>query len=366
MGKILKTIEYRDKQLRLVKIHIESGNHFEFISQINRVIFELPSGQFCFRLVVEFPDILLSSTQNSQPPDYLEIIVDFAKCLVLDGSYRQHNPTPYATQDKTVLITNNNEKRAVKIHSKFNWELDQLGNIRVGHPLSSNLFIEECKLARRIALKLYYEKVETTNNEIIAEAHFPATPVAREVNGLNASKYVQPFNDKLFLTYEGRQLYESNALTEDNSVFIIAACHADDRKNNPEEEEKHRDILTAYRTILEENGYTAIFQEEEEHKKSIHIDIQEYIDSCAFVVADITYDRPNCYVEIGYALARGKHVIGFMQKEYFERKPLCKGESMIPFDLLTYKIQEYPMGDTKHIRNCLGKRIETVKQRRQQ
>ncbi|MBU1637685.1 hypothetical protein KKC97_08490, partial [bacterium] len=91
-------------------------------------------------------------------------------------------------------------------------------------------------------------------------------------------------------------------------------------------------------------------------------DIQEYIDNCEFVIADITYDRPNCYVEIGYALAKGKHVIGFYQKEYVDEKiRKSKRESRIPFDLNTYKFQEYPRGNVEILKERLEARIGAVR-----
>lgn len=280
-----------------------------------------------------------------------------AKCLVLDGSYRFH-PVHRGDYHDAISLSPLPEDKG-----KVDYMYSNDGNaVAILHPMIRQLHIEENRLARRIALQLLYESAGLKMEDVFERAHFPRDPLERELNGLNASEYVahNVMNGVSFLTTAGRELYESNPWGSDNLVFVIAACHADAAP----EEDNHQKIISEYRRVLDEHHFRPIFQEHEEPEKNIYVDIFEYLDTCEFVVADISYDRPNCYVEIGYALARGKHVVGFMQKEYFNNKRLEPGQSKIPFDLFPIRFQEYPKGDAKKLRELLEKRIGVVKKRR--
>ncbi len=358
------SLEYRDKSLRKLKIHLEATSPFKAAATQFRVIFELPNGHHSFKLVVEYPGEYFWQSTGTKPPESFEkILLDFAKCFVLDRSFLRHNTDLQSQLDKRVLISNVEAERKAVIDSRFSWAVNDIGELRVAHPLIERLTIEEGRLARRIALDTLYRHASISMSEILHLAHFPREIMEREVNSLNASKLVAHNLEQgvSFLTTEGREYFESDPWIGTNNVFVIAACHA----NNNEDEASHQTVLDAYKDYFKRSDsiYNPIFQEHEEPEKNIYVDIFNYIDECAFIIADITYDRPNCYVEIGYALARGKHVIGYMQKEYFDEKAKETGGSKIPFDLFPIKFFEYSKHNLDDLKKSLEERVGVIKRR---
>lgn len=60
---------------------------------------------------------------------------------------------------------------------------------------------------------------------------------------------------------------------------------------------------------VEKTGYRCERVDEQEFNGSIRDRILENIRKAAFIVADVTEARPNCYYELGVAHALGKEVI---------------------------------------------------------
>ena len=123
---------------------------------------------------------------------------------------------------------------------------------------------------------------------------------------MKGSRYVKHVgNDSsgvFLLTVEGREYYEQTLTPKSGVVFVIASCHGYDNtgKKNPNIDKEHQGILHTLRyEALEEYALATRFQEFEEQEKNIYLDIFDYIDSCEFVIADITFERPSCYIEIG-------------------------------------------------------------------
>lgn len=84
-------------------------------------------------------------------------------------------------------------------------------------------------------------------------------------------------------------------------LFIIMAMM--------EEEKNLKDIHYAIHNAAEKAGYKAERVDDKFDFGQINKKILNYINMAEVVVADITYERPNCYYEIGYAHAKGKKVI---------------------------------------------------------
>ncbi len=352
-----KTVKYRDRSLRKVRIDVKA--YFTGGDSQGCCDLVFHEGTNDFAVVLKYIDFPFRDSPELRESAMLEASVNLAKCMTLDTSYGMH-PFSEGEYDPIILSARSEDRNEVT----FGFERNSKA-VTVLHPLMRRLHIEENRLARQIILDILYEKGHESDIAIDRSAHFPSSPISRELQALQKSEYVVSYSGgNSLLTHAGRLLYEANPGGDDSIVFIIAACHVDDYENSPDDEVAHQAILDTYKGIFDGEPFFPVFQESEEPKKSIHVDIFDYIDSCAFVIADITYNRPNCYVEIGYALARGKHIIGFMQKEYFDNRVTKPGQSRIPFDLTGIKFQEYSIGDTQTVRTCLETRLGVVKNRR--
>lgn len=92
---------------------------------------------------------------------------------------------------------------------------------------------------------------------------------------------------------------------EKNFIFVIMPMMKDSDK-------KITHIHNTYFTIkgvAEEVGYRARRVDEIAGSKSIDSKIYEHIKKAELIIADLTYERPNCYFELGYAIALGKDIV---------------------------------------------------------
>ena len=80
------------------------------------------------------------------------------------------------------------------------------------------------------------------------------------------------------------------------------------------------------------------------------------------MVADITWERPNCYIEIGYALAAKKRVLLFVEESYLREME----KQQMPFDIAPVKWLTYSRGDEglNELRRLIDQRIDILKTRR--
>ena len=65
----------------------------------------------------------------------------------------------------------------------------------------------------------------------------------------------------------------------------------------------------AIKKAIRESGYIPVLIDEKEHNNQIVPEILYEIDTCDFVVADLTGGRQGVYYEAGYGLGKGKNVI---------------------------------------------------------
>jgi len=71
------------------------------------------------------------------------------------------------------------------------------------------------------------------------------------------------------------------------------------------------------------------------------VEIVEFIDESEILVADLTNERPNCYLEVGYAIGVGKHtnLILTAREDHDPESPSHRpGGPRIHFDLAGYDI----------------------------
>lgn len=85
-----------------------------------------------------------------------------------------------------------------------------------------------------------------------------------------------------------------------------------------------------------------------------------FIESAEIIVADLTHERPNCYLEIGYAMGVDKfrNLILTVREDHFpDSKNHRKGGPKIHFDLAGYDILRWHPSDIDAFRVELEKRI---------
>ena len=89
-------------------------------------------------------------------------------------------------------------------------------------------------------------------------------------------------------------------------------------------------------------------------------EIIRLINEAEIVVADLTNERPNCYLEVGYAMGAGKtrHLILSAREDHRpDREGRAKGSPKVHFDLAGYDILYWSPGDAEGYRRELEKRI---------
>jgi hypothetical protein len=211
-------------------------------------------------------------------------------------------------------------------------------HIQLVFTLSEHLQIEENRIARRLALKIAYERAQEGIAIIDAFEELPEEPEEVRVSGLREDRVPEAFTYRNFdekeisfpssvfenavrtlesagllrlerglgppevyrITLKGQLKYEESFAAFQDKAFIIASCT-----------DTMRPIVQVYKDILAEPEFNleGIFQENEEPEKSIHLDIFDYIQNVPLIVADLTGHRSNCYLELGYAMALNKRII---------------------------------------------------------
>lgn len=98
---------------------------------------------------------------------------------------------------------------------------------------------------------------------------------------------------------------------------------------------------------------------EQEFDGTITEAILHNIRNCRVVVADLTDERPNCYFELGYAIALGKPVVVAAREDHDPRRDLRKpGDPKVHFDLDSHQITYWVREDMNQLRQQLATRIK--------
>jgi hypothetical protein len=338
-------IRYRDPLLRRVLIEVsdpvEDGYSDNIIINLT---FESIDDQSYFQTALVFSKIqfaMLGLTIKRIPADELEKL---AKWLIINGSYRL---------DRNEIQIDPNAP------GQLSYYVNHRGDFAFVHPPLIDLPVRESQVCRRAIISELYHAGTLTRSEIVDRTHMPQETANAEINGLLAHQEYLILNpdgrDLHFLSTRGREHYENSLRRRSGLAFIIAACHAYDRAGAVIEEKdtSHLKVLELYKQTLRDAGYDPKFQEHEEPQKNIYVDIFDYIDASEIVIADITWERPSCYIEIGYALARQKPTILFVEAEYFE----IQMKKKLPFDLSLVKYQDYLYAEPEKLRKELEERV---------
>src|SRR5260370_22156055 len=89
-------------------------------------------------------------------------------------------------------------------------------------------------------------------------------------------------------------------------------------------------------------------------------EIVQFIERSQIIVADVTNERPNCYLEIGYAMGLGKKVnlILTAREDHHHGSPNYRRDRpTVHFDLDGYAILFWDAADLNTFRDELTKRI---------
>jgi hypothetical protein len=96
-----------------------------------------------------------------------------------------------------------------------------------------------------------------------------------------------------------------------------------------------------------------------EYEEAISEVILDKIRTSRIVVADLTFERPNCYFEIGYAMSIQKPVILSAREDHDPRRPLrTPDEPKVHFDLDGHKITYWTPEDLPAFRGAIANRIK--------
>jgi nucleoside 2-deoxyribosyltransferase len=99
----------------------------------------------------------------------------------------------------------------------------------------------------------------------------------------------------------------------------------------------------------------------EEFDGTISDIVLDKIRTCRIVLADLTDERPNCYFELGYAMALGKPYILSARQDHDPRRPLRNpGDPKVHFDLDSHKVSFWEEAHLDALRLELEGRIRKV------
>lgn len=90
-------------------------------------------------------------------------------------------------------------------------------------------------------------------------------------------------------------------------------------------------------------------------------EIVGYIEKAEIIIADLTNERPNCYLEIGYAMGldKFKNLIFTVREDHFpDNKDYKKGGPKIHFDVSGYEILSWNPNNLEDFKSALTNKIE--------
>lgn len=123
-------------------------------------------------------------------------------------------------------------------------------------------------------------------------------------------------------------------LIEKGFLFIIMAMKQNDKNLSDNDKAKNTELFniqTSIKAAAQDSHMRAELADSSYNgNKMILTKITENIKKAEIIIADLTYERPNCYFELGFAMANKKNII-----------ITAKSETTIHFDVSGYDIIYY-------------------------
>jgi hypothetical protein len=118
----------------------------------------------------------------------------------------------------------------------------------------------------------------------------------------------------------------------------------------------YRDALVP---AVTDSGLQPYRVDREEFEGTISEEILKKIRNSRLVVADLTDERPNCYFELGYALALAKPIVLAARKDHDPRRELRNPDDpKVHFDLDSHKITYWARERMDELRQELAARMK--------
>lgn len=203
-------------------------------------------------------------------------------------------------------------------------------------------FIDHYDLFDEVIINKYGENPETNlwrqMERIISDDH----PVP-------SFQIIQQTIDYLVELCDKRETIPTKQPIEKDYVFIIMSMNdqdADGKKDKSIEEDLYH-IESTIKATAVDCRMRAGLADSSTNNQMIITKIKENIKKAEIVVADLTYERPNCYFELGYAMALNKDII-----------ITAKKGTHIHFDISGYEIITYENVRilNRELKNCILRR----------
>lgn len=179
---------------------------------------------------------------------------------------------------------------AIGIYSKMGWELDdEIKKIKI----TKNEVIDE--LCYEYTLDRIYNKILTTCNDDVEFFY----AVILLIDNIYENTEQGQFKESILQGLREYQLSDLAKIVPQSIKVFVAMSFA----SNMDE------ARTSIKRVLNNCGYKPILIDEKQHNNQIVEEIFNEISESEFVVADLTGQKGGVYLEVGYALAKGKSVI---------------------------------------------------------
>lgn len=106
--------------------------------------------------------------------------------------------------------------------------------------------------------------------------------------------------------------------------------------------------LAVYEPIIRKHGFAPFRLDLHHTDGPLNSEMLTEIEAASIVVADLTYERPNCYAEVGYVLGlrKGKNLILCARSDHDPRRPnRLEGDFKLHFDLDSYFVHYWNASD---------------------